>query len=80
MSAQLLFDALSKRNELPDLPDLSRVSDPDSVLHGSFSVEAPLTSEQPLADETPLTSEPPLADEAPLTSEPTAFGTASHLI
>nr|WP_308801607.1 hypothetical protein [Streptomyces polyasparticus] len=79
MSAQLLFDALSKRTELTELPDLSRVSGPDSVLHGSFSVEAPLTSEPPLADEAPLTSEPPLADEAPLTSEPTAFGTASFL-
>lgn len=79
-SAQLLLDALSKRSELRDLPDISLVSDPDSGLLGSCScgcIEAPLTSEPPLADAAPLTSEPPLADAAPLTSEPTATGTAA---
>ncbi|NBE52015.1 hypothetical protein [Streptomyces boluensis] len=81
-SAQLLLDALSKRSELRDLPDISLVSDPDSGLLGSCScgcVELPLTSEPPLADAAPLTSEPPLADAAPLTSEPTATGTASGM-
>ncbi|MBB1242225.1 hypothetical protein GL263_01325 [Streptomyces durbertensis] len=50
---------------------------PDSGLEGSSSldaVEAPLTSEPPLADVAPLTSEPPIGAELPLTSEPT--GTA----
>ncbi|MDI3421860.1 hypothetical protein [Streptomyces luteolus] len=77
-SAQLLLDALSKRSELRDLPDISLVSDPDSGLLGSCAccVETPLTSEPPLADAAPLTSEPPLA-AAPLTSEPTATGTAA---
>ncbi|RFU84889.1 hypothetical protein DSC45_05770 [Streptomyces sp. YIM 130001] len=81
-SAQLLLDALSKRPEPRDLPDLSLVSGPDSGLLGSCScgcAEPPLTSEPPLADAAPLTSEPPLADAAPLTSEPTATGTASGL-
>ncbi|MFM9370196.1 hypothetical protein [Streptomyces sp. Da 82-17] len=74
-SAQLLLDALSKRSELRDLPDISLVSDPDSGLLGSCAccVEPPLTSEPPLADAAPLTSEPPLADPAPLTSESTAI-------
>ena len=79
-SAQLLLDALSKRSELRDLPDISMMSDPGSGLLGSCScgcVEPPLTSEPPLADAAPLTSEPPLADAAPLTSEPTATGTAA---
>ncbi|MFC7305485.1 hypothetical protein ACFQVC_14790 [Streptomyces monticola] len=81
-SAQLLLDALSKRPELRDLPDISLVSDPDSGLLGSCScgcIEQPLTSEPPLADAAPLTSEPPLADAAPLTSEPTATGTAAGM-
>ncbi|MFE9250382.1 hypothetical protein [Streptomyces sp. NPDC007088] len=75
------------RAELPDRrrsgeaarPDLSAVSDPDAGLEGASSctcLEAPLTSEPPLADASPLTSEPPLPDAAPLTSEPTAHGTA----
>ncbi|MFH8368894.1 hypothetical protein [Streptomyces sp. NPDC018031] len=57
----------------PDL--LAGVPYPDSGLEGAGSaagVEAPLTSEPPLACELPLTSEPPLAVAPPLTSEPTA--------
>lgn len=61
---------------------LSGITHPDSSgLDGSCTcgcIEAPLTSEPPLADVAPLTSEPPLA-ELPLTSEPTGngFGTES---
>ncbi|GAA2389557.1 hypothetical protein GCM10010420_11600 [Streptomyces glaucosporus] len=61
--------------------DLSGVSDPDSGLDGSCVhdyVEAPLTSEPPLADAAPLTSEPPLAAGLPLTSEPTGVGYAAE--
>ncbi|MEE1938074.1 hypothetical protein V1L54_01345 [Streptomyces sp. TRM 70361] len=57
--------------------DLSGVSDPDSGLDGSCTsdtIEAPLTSEPPLADTSPLTSEPPLTAELPLTSEPAGVG------
>lgn len=61
-SAQLLLSALSKQ-----------VTDPDI----GYDVEAPLTSEPPLADAAPLTSEPPLADPTPLTSEPTATATGT---
>ena len=85
-SAELLMSALtplpsqrvhSKRPHEPVA--LSEPAVPDSGLDGSCScgcVDAPLTSEPPLADAAPLTSEPPLA-EAPLTSEPSgaAFGT-----
>ncbi|MBB1253093.1 hypothetical protein [Streptomyces alkaliterrae] len=56
---------------------LAQSAVPDSGLEGSSSldaVEAPLTSEPPLADVAPLTSEPPIGAELPLTSEPT--GTA----
>lgn len=72
--APLPQQALSKRGHGP--VDLPGVSDPDSGLDGSCScccLEAPLTSEPPLADVAPLTSEPPLA-ELPLTSEPTGTG------
>lgn len=64
----------------PDL--LAGVPYPDSGLDGAGSasgVEAPLTSEPPLADELPLTSEPPLAAGLPLTSEPTAAVPATGL-
>lgn len=69
--------ALSKPVHEP--VDLSAVADLDAGLDGSCAcdcLDAPLTSEPPLADAIPLTSEPPLA-EPPLTSEPTgaAFAT-----
>nr|WP_206442368.1 hypothetical protein [Streptomyces boncukensis] len=56
--------------------DVSGASLPALGLDGSCTcgcVEAPLTSEPPLADVAPLTSEPPLG-ELPLTSEPTGAG------
>lgn len=55
----------------------SAPQEPGSFTAEGTEVEAPLTSEPPLADAAPLTSEPPLADAAPLTSEPTAAGTAA---
>ncbi|UGY91439.1 hypothetical protein [Streptomyces gobiensis] len=87
-TAELLLSTLvpmpkqAERSEEGDpskqiLAGLSGLSDPDSGLDGSGScgpVEAPLTSEPPLADVAPLTSESPIAAELPLTSEPT--GTA----
>ena len=82
-SAQLLtvltsLPRPSAAERLPTSPegtetmDLSRASDPDSGLDGSAScgtLEPPLTSEPPLAENAPLTSEPPLAPLSPLTSE-----------
>jgi len=66
-SAQLLLTALAQPALMLEEPDfLDGLSGP-----GSAAVEAPLTSEPPLAAATPLTSEPPLAAELPLTSEPT---------
>ncbi|MFD6419965.1 hypothetical protein [Streptomyces sp. NPDC060194] len=77
-SAHLLLDALSKPAVVPTqasgpVAAAYDVTDPDI----GYDVEAPLTSEPPLADAAPLTSEPPLADPSHLTSEPTATGTAA---